>query len=194
MLNFRFPVHSIMRLVSILLLVTACAGVPDSAWTVMSDSLDDWHQIGDANWHMEEHVFIADNGNGFLVTPESYTDVHIQLEFWVSGEANSGVFLRVQNSANITDMNAYEVNIFDSRPDQAYRTGGVVHFSAPAQVIHTSGRWNSYDIRIQGNRLQVRLNGNKTVDMVDDSYAAGPLALQYAAGEVRFRNVRIRPL
>ena len=194
MLSFRLPVHPIVNIGSMLLLLTACSGVPDSAWTVLPDSLDDWNQIGDANWHTEENVFIADSGNGFLVTPESYTDVHIQLEFWASGDANSGVFLRAQNPSEITDMNAYVVNIFDSRPDQVYRTGGVVHFSAPAQVIHTSGRWNSYDIRIQGDRLQVRLNGNKTVDMQDGSYAVGPLALQYAAGEVRFRNVRIRPL
>lgn len=194
MLSFRFLHHSILWLGSFLLLVSACSGVPDSAWTTKPDSLDDWNQIGDANWHMEAGVFTADRGSGFLVTPESYTDVHIQLEFWVSAEANSGVFLRAQSPSEITDMNAYEVNIYDSRPDQAYRTGGVVHFSAPAQVIHTTGRWNSYDIRIQGDRLQVRLNGNKTVDMQDGSYAEGPLALQYAAGEVRFRNVRIRPL
>lgn len=143
---------------------------------------------------MEDGALVADSGSGLLVTPQSYTDVHIQLEFWVDVPANSGVFLRAQSSTSINDRNAYEVNIFDTRPDQTYRTGGVVHFAAPDEVLHTAGQWNTYDIRHEGDRLRVRLNGVETVDMEDDTFDAGPIALQYGAGEVRFRNVRIRPL
>jgi hypothetical protein len=38
----------------------------------------------------------------------------------------------------------------------------------------------------------VKLNGQTTVDTNDDKLAAGPFALQYGAGRVMFRNVRIR--
>jgi hypothetical protein len=38
----------------------------------------------------------------------------------------------------------------------------------------------------------VKLNGQTTVDTTDDKLAAGPFALQYGAGNVMFRNVRIR--
>jgi hypothetical protein len=40
----------------------------------------------------------------------------------------------------------------------------------------------------------VNLNGTQTVDTTDDQFTSGPIALQYGAGIVRFRNVRIRSL
>ena len=38
------------------------------------------------------------------------------------------------------------------------------------------------------------MNGTKTVDVDDKKFARGPLALQYSAGTVKFKNVRIRTL
>jgi hypothetical protein len=40
----------------------------------------------------------------------------------------------------------------------------------------------------------VVLNGTQTVDTTDEQFASGPFALQYGAGTVRFRNVRIRSI
>ena len=54
--------------------------------------------------------------------------------------------------------------------------------------------WNTYEISAEGSRLAVRLNGTLTVDTEDEKFASGPIALQYGAGIVRFRNVHIRPL
>ena len=108
--------------------------------------------------------------------------------------ANSGIFIRCADPQSVRDDNSYEVNIFDTRPDQTYRTGGIVHFAAPASVINTAGRWNTYEIRAEGPRLTVRLNGTLTVDTEDTQYASGPIALQYGAGVVKFRNVRVRAL
>jgi hypothetical protein len=160
----------------------------------MSGSFDGWRQVGDANWRIENGEFVADAGNGHLVTEQHYGDVRIQAEFWVSEDANSGIFLRASDPDSITDTNAYEVNIFDKRPDQTYRTGGVVHHAAPAVVINTPGQWNRYDITVRGDRIVVELNGMQTVDMRDSSFSSGPITLQYGAGLVKFRNVRIEAL
>ena len=118
----------------------------------------------------------------------------LTLEFWVDEPANSGVFIRCSDPDNIGAGNSYEVNIFDTRADQTYRTGGIVNVAAPTSVINTGGQWNSYIIRAQGSRLVVTLNGTQTVDATHDEFARGPIALQYGAGTVRFRNVQIRVL
>ena len=174
----------------------AGAGQAGGGWTTLFDgsSLDGWNVLGDANWTLEDDAVRADSGRGFLVTPRSYGDFELTLEFWVDEPANSGIFVRCADGQSVRDDNSYEVNIFDTRPDQTYRTGGVVHFAAPTSVINTAGRWNSYEIRAEGTRLTVRLNGTQTVDMNDSTYASGPIALQYGAGVVKFRNVRIREL
>ena len=143
---------------------------------------------------MADGAVSADSGNGFLVTGVSYGDFELTLEFWVDEPANSGVFIRCSDPDNIGAGNSYEVNIFDTRADQTYRTGGIVNVAAPASVINTGGQWNSYIIRAQGSRLVVTLNGTQTVDATDDRFGRGPFALQYAAGTVRFRNVQIRVL
>lgn len=172
------------------------AGQAGNAWTMLLDgtSLKGWNVIGDANWAVVDKVVQADKGAGFLVTPVSYRDFQITLEFWVSDDANSGVFLRCSDPKTITQMNAYEVNIFDKRPDQSFRTGGIVDVAKPASVIQTGGKWNTYDITARGPQLTVVLNGAKVVDVKDTKHAEGPIGLQYGAGTVKFRNVRIRKL
>ena len=172
------------------------AGQAGGGWTTLFDgsSLDGWDVLGDANWELEGDAVRADSGGGFLVTPESYADFELTLEFWVDEPANSGIFIRCADPQSVGAENSYEVNIFDTRPDQTYRTGGIVRFVAPSTVIHTGGQWNTYEIRAEGPRLTVCLNGTLTVDTEDSTYASGPIALQYGAGIVKFRNVRIRVL
>ena len=172
------------------------AGQAGNGWTVLLDgtSLKGWNVVGDANWAVVDKAVQADKGSGFLVTPVAYRDFQITLEFWVSDDANSGVFLRCSDPKTINQMNAYEVNIFDKRPDQSYRTGGIVDVAKPASVIQTGGKWNNYDITARGPQLTVVLNGAKVVDVKDTKHAEGPIGLQYGAGTVKFRNVRIRKL
>ena len=168
----------------------------EAGWTTLFDgsSLDGWRVLGDANWELADGAVSADSGNGFLVTGVSYGDFELTLEFWVDEPANSGVFIRCSDPENIGAANSYEVNIYDTRADQTYRTGGIVNVAAPASVIMTGGQWNSYVIRAQGSRLVVTLNGTQTVDVTHDEFVRGPIALQYGAGTVRFRNVQIRLL
>jgi hypothetical protein len=165
-------------------------------WTTLFDgsSLDRWNAIGSANWALADRAVGANDGNGFLVSDRSYDDFELRLEFWVDEPANSGIFIRCADPSSVNDRNCYEVNIYDTRADQTYRTGGIVHLAAPNVVISSGGQWNTYHITAQGSRLIVSLNGDEMVDTTDDQFSSGPFALQYAAGTVRFRNVQIRAL
>ena len=157
-------------------------------------SLSSWNKVGDANWELVDGAIQANRGTGFLVTPASYGDFQITLEFWVTDDANSGVFIRCSDPKTISAENAYEVNIYDKRPDPAYRTGAIVNVAKPLSMITTGGKWNTYDITAKGPKMTVILNGTRTADAEDGKHARGPIALQYAAGTVKFRNVRIKPL
>jgi hypothetical protein len=173
--------------------VTAQGG---GGWTSLFDgsTLKGWNVVGNANWSVAEGAIQASMGTGFLVTPAPYRDFQITLEFWVTDDANSGVFIRCEDPKTIGAANAYEVNIYDKRPDQSYRTGGIVDVAKPASVVMTGGKWNTFDITARGTKLTVILNGMKMVDVDDAKHATGPIALQYGAGTVKFRNVRVRML
>ena len=91
------------------------AGQGQGGRTTLFDgtSLKGWNRVGDANWEIVDGAVQATKGGtSFLVTPASYGDFQITLEFWTSDDANSGVFIRCQDPKDITAMNAYEVNIY----------------------------------------------------------------------------------
>jgi hypothetical protein len=157
-------------------------------------TLKGWNVVGDANWEIADGAVGANKGAGYLVTPMAYGDFQIVAEVWVDPDANSGIFVRCQDPKNIAATNCYEINIFDKRPDPAYRTGAIVNFAKPLAMIDAGGKWNTLDITAQGPRLQVVLNGTKTAEVQDKTYAKGVIALQYGAGTVKFRNVRFRTL
>ena len=164
--------------------------------TVVSGSFDGWRQVGDANWRIENGEFVADEGNGHLVTERSYQDVRISAEFYVdTPTANSGIYFRLTDVDLIRDTTAYEANINDERPDMEKSSGALVNHVAPSEFIETAGRWNTYEITVEGDHIVIVLNGVTTVDTRDTTHInSGPVSLQYLAGEVRFRNVVIEAL
>src|SRR4030081_261555 len=98
------------------------SGQADAGWVTLFDgsNLNDWNQIGDANWKIVDGAVQADKGNGFLVSKNSYTDFQLRAEFWVDTAANSGIFMRCTNPEKVGTDSAYEVNIFDTRPSPRY--------------------------------------------------------------------------
>ena len=165
-------------------------------WTTLFDgkNLTSFSPVGDANWQVTEGVVQANKGTGFLVSKASYGDFQLKVEFWVDDDANSGVFIRCENPQQINAMNAYEVNIYDKRPDPTYATGAIVDVAKPSTPIKAGGKWNTFEITAQGPHMVVILNGTKTVDVQHSGHARGPIALQYGAGTVKFRNVQIKPM
>jgi hypothetical protein len=175
------------------------SGQANAGWVALFDgkSLDNFSPIGDANWRIEDGVLVADKATkiSYMVSKQDYKDFQIRAEFWVSDDANSGIFIRCTNPNEVGSKNAYEVNIFDTRPDPSYGTGAIVDVAKAATVLKAGGKWNVYEITAKGPRFDVTLNGTKTVDGGTDSkFPNGRISLQYGAGVVKFRKVEIKPL
>jgi Domain of Unknown Function (DUF1080) len=193
------------HMLGIVLVALGCASQPygdtGTKWVTLIDGttgLDNWIRVGDANWRAVDGAIQADKKTdkaaSFLVTKNSYTDFRIRAEFWVSDDANSGIYMRCADIKNLTDRTCYEANIFDQRPDPTFGTGSIVHLSPVSPMPKAGGKWNTYDVTLKGSRLTVTLNGVVTADIQDTKFTSGPIALQYAAGVVKFRKVQISPL
>lgn len=175
----------------------------ESGWTVLFDgkSLDNWDQVGDADWHIEDGAVVADKGNGFLVSKQSYTDFQLRAEFWADEDVNSGIYFRCIDPKNITNDTAQEANIFDNRPDPSYGTGALVNVGKVDPMPKAAGKWNTYEITAKGQDFTLVLNGQKTVDNAhSDKFPSGRIALQHGLGVmqdkgvIKFRKVEINPL
>ena len=181
----------------------------ESGWVTLFDgsNLENFNRVGDANWRLEDGAVVADKGNGFLVTKNAYTDYQLRAEFWIDSDANSGIFIRCTDPAKISGATAYEVNIWDTRPDPSYGTGAIVDVGKVDPMPRAAGKWNVYEITAKGSTFTVRLNGQTTVDGAHDTkFASVAIALQHGLGVkddkgvpndrgvVKFRKVEIRPL
>jgi hypothetical protein len=172
----------------------------EDGWITLLDNTNkgNWSEVGKANWEMKDGLLVADKLDGkdlaYLVSRNSYENFQIKAEFWVDDAANSGIFIRCDKSDVIDGKICYEVNIFDKRPDPTYGTGAIVDVAKVDPMPKAGGKWNTFEITAKGPHLTVLLNGEKTADVDDGKHAAGPIALQYGAGVVKFRKVQIKPL
>ncbi|WCM29497.1 DUF1080 domain-containing protein [Sphingomonas sp. QA11] len=90
---------------------------------------------------MRELVICANKGDfSALVSSASYRDFGLRAEFWVSHDANSGIFIRCSDRDRINPGSVYEVNIFDTRPDPGYGTGAIVELAKVSPVPKAGGR------------------------------------------------------
>jgi hypothetical protein len=172
-------------------------GQGETGWVTLLDgsNLDSWNVIGNANWRLEDGLAQADKGSGMLVSKTAYRDFEIRAEVWVNDEANSGIFIRCSDPQKVGSANAYEVNIFDQRPDPSYGTGSIVEVAKVSPMPKAGGRWNTLEIVAKGSKFSVVFNGTRTVENAEDGkFASGPIALQYGKGIVKFRKVQIKPI
>jgi Domain of Unknown Function (DUF1080) len=183
------------------------SGQRDAGWNTLLDgsnpkTLETWNRVGDANWRVEDGTVVADKGKGgHLVSKNSYKDFQIRAEFWADHNTNSGIFIRISDPKNIGAKTAYEVNIYDQRPEQEYGTGAIVNFAKVSPMPKAGGKWNTYEITAKGSQLTVALNGIKTVDIQHGQFLEGPVSLQFGnldkgapGGAIKWRIVQIRPL
>jgi hypothetical protein len=151
------------------------SGQSEGGWITLLDStkMGDWNEVGKANWAMKDGALTVDK---------------------LDEEANSGVFIRCDQSQKIDAKICYEVNIYDKRPDPSYGTGAIVDVAKVDPMPKAAGKWNTYEITAQGPHLVIVLNGQKTADVQDSKHTSGPIALQYGSGVVKFRKVQIKEL
>jgi hypothetical protein len=183
--------------------IAGCASMTGGAgWQTLIDGskgMENWTSEGGANWRAEDGAIVADKRPGtasaFLVSRSPYKNFQIRVEFWVSHDANSGIYMRCSDTRPMTDRTCYEANIFDERPDPTYGTGAIVHLAPVKPMPKAGGKWNTYDITVNGPQIVVVLNGVQTASIsTDGKLPSGPVALQYAGGVVKFRKVQIRPI
>jgi len=150
--------------------------------------------VGEDVWSKTDGVIEAGPGDatGFLVSQKVYGDFRLSLEYWVEDDTNSGIYIRCSSSEEINPDTCYEINIWDSHPNQPSRTGSIVKFVEPIVKIDGLERWVRVEIVAAGDRIEARFDGKTTAVLNSDRTLDGNIALQYAGKNVlKFRNVVI---
>lgn len=144
--------------------------------------------------------------NQFLTTEQSYTNFILKLKFKLVGDnTNAGVQFRSQRIPNHHEMIGYQADLgqkyWGALYDESRRNKILSGPELPEIMkVIKLGEWNDYTIRANGKRIQLTINGMKTVDYTetDDSLEqSGLIGLQIHSGqpgEAWYKDIMIQPL
>ncbi|MGQ9649839.1 MAG: family 16 glycoside hydrolase [Phycisphaerae bacterium] len=165
-------------------------------------------------WTGDSRLWSVENGeivgrgeklphNVFLIHDKPYSDFVLRYSVRLVNH-NSGVQFRSQRFPGFV-VKGYQVDIADRWYGSLYEEGlgqGVLAdgFAGKGEKVARIDGWNDMVVKAVGTRITIKLNGLTTVDFRETDPSrprSGVIALQLHAGppmEVRFRDIRIRPL
>ena len=155
------------------------------------------------------------DGGGNLLTMGEYADFVLRFEFQTEPGGNSGVGIRAPLEGDIA-YTGMEIQILDhdharySGQLEPWQRHGSVYNVHPAEAdaLKPAGEWNQQEIRAEGDRITVTLNGQVITKadlskVTDREILAKHPGLTRKTGRigflghgslVKFRNIRIREL
>ncbi|MBC9718940.1 ThuA domain-containing protein [Streptomyces sp. TRM66268-LWL] len=181
---------------------------PETGYTSLfnGSSTTGWKQAGPGGFTLSDATLTSYDGLGMLwYNAKEFTgDYSLKLDWRMAGDDNSGVFVGFPASDDPWSAvnNGYEIQI--DATDTADRTTGSVYgfksadLAARDAALNPPGEWNTYELRVTGERLEIFLNGRKINDFTNTdparSLKQGHIGLQnHGTGDdVAFRNIRIK--
>lgn len=175
-------------------------------------TLDGW--IGDTKGYVVEDGLLVCKPGGNLYTEKEYADFIFRFDFKLTPGANNGVGIRTPSDCNAAYC-AMEIQILDNTAKQyehlqPYQYHGSIYGVVPAKrgFLKPVGEWNTEEIRCQGSRVTITLNGTVIVDAdlaeIDEPMdhrdhpglhrEKGHIGFLGHGTRVEFRNIRIKEL
>jgi type 1 glutamine amidotransferase len=181
---------------------------PENGYTTLhSGAATGWSQAGPGGFTNSDGTLTSFGGLGLLwYSTKEFGAYSLKLDWRMAGDDNSGVFIGFPpgSDPNTSLNQGHEIQI-DATDSPDRTTGAIYGFRAPDiaardAALNPPGEWNTFEALVEGERVQVFLNGAKINDFTNTdparSLVSGHIGIQnHGDGdEVSFRNIRIRAL
>jgi len=155
-----------------------------------------------AHWKAVDGVLVFDGKGDNLCTARDYGDFELYVDWKIEAKGDSGIYLR----------GSPQVQIWDPDLDQKNKvgSGGLFNNQKPENPSQPTkradkkiGEWNTFYIKMVGEKVTVRLNGELVVDNVvlenywDRSqpiFSTGAIELQNHGNTLYFKNIYVKEL
>ncbi len=152
------------------------------------------------HWSVKDGIIVFDGKGQSLATAKDYGDFELYCDWKIEAKGDSGLYLRGTPQVQIWDPGLGGIN--------AVGSGGLFNNqknpSKPTKVADKPiGEWNTFYIKMVGDKVTVKLNGETVVDNVvlenywDRSqpiFPTGQIELQNHGNSLYFRNIYIKEL
>ncbi|WP_211370261.1 ThuA domain-containing protein [Nonomuraea turkmeniaca] len=181
---------------------------PETGYTTLyNGSTTGWSQAGPGSFANSDATLTSQGGMGMLWhNAKEFRSYSLKLDWKLTGDSNSGVIVGfpATSDPNAALNTGYEVQI-DATDTTDKTTGAIYGFKAADiaardAALNPPGQWNTYELLVEGERLQVFLNGSKINDFTNTdpvrSLQQGYIGIQnHGSGDVvSYRNIRIKEL
>ncbi len=163
---------------------------------------EDANKKMDENWSVRDGQIIFNGHGANLVSAKIYKDFEMIVDWKITKEGDSGIYLRGTPQVQIWDTSRVEVGaqvgsggLYNNNPD---------NIRDPLKVADNPiDEWNTFRITMIGENVTVYLNGELVVDNVRmDNYwdrsipifKEGTIELQAHGNELAFRDIYVREI
>lgn len=154
------------------------------------------------NWSVKDGQIVFNGHGANLVSKKKYKDFELIVDWKITKEGDSGIYLRGTPQVQIWDTSRVEVGA-------QVGSGGMYNNNSdnvrnPSKVADNPvGEWNTFRIKMIGENVTVYLNGELVVDNVRmDNYwdrnipifEEGTIELQAHGNELAFRDIYVKEI
>ena len=158
-------------------------------------------------WIVRKGELVCDtNAPGWLRLDKTYGDCEIEFEFFLPRDTNSGLLVSYSGQGQLTGTNKCEIqlehDLSQKKPEQ--NCGAIYGIVPPTRNAFKPNLWNEMSVRLENERILVRLNKQLVVDAKTTDHAAlrdlpkaghfGLFNWKGLAKGCKFRNIRVREL
>lgn len=178
--------------------VSLLGGKDLSHWTIMGKK---------EGWSVQDGIIRSEGNRGgnWLRSKKRYGDFILKVDWRVSKNGNSGVFIRSSEEGQPW-ITGYEVQISNQPRDDEHCTGSLYGYAAVnPRPDESADKWHTFEIRCKGTHITVTSDGVKCVDVdqskieaAKDKPLEGYVGLQDSHSPeghyIEYRNVKIKVL
>jgi hypothetical protein len=155
-----------------------------------------------AHWKVEDGALVFDGKGRSLCTAKDYGDFEMYVDWKILAKGDSGIYLRGSPQVQIWDTDLPNGAVVGS--------GGLYNNQKPenpskplVKADKPVGQWNSFWIKMVGDKVWVKLNGVLVVDGVvlenywdrkQPIFPTGQIELQNHGNTLWFKNVYVKEL
>lgn len=192
-------------------ILTQSTFAAEDEWQTMFDgkSFKGWKiNENEKSWSIEDGAIKShgDRSHLFFVGDEKpFKNFHFSAEVMTKENSNAGIFFHSKFQETGWPAQGYEAQVNNSYNKDPQKTGGLYNTVKVEKAPAEDNKWFKYEIIVEGNHIQVLIDGNKVVDYTEPTDKAGTVKLSKDGGAfalqahdpgstVYFKNLKVKRL